>query len=388
MSEQAPEYKAESSEQKKPKRKEASFRIPRRAVDVLLEKRATAFQVGTYLTLARYTDASGQYSTAGYNAIRNALGVSGGTKGTAARLVNELKGMGLFRNRRKSDPETPVDENGNENTRAKVRWILKDFGGEEWVWFGSALVDGFGRFRQPLRRLKRCGDVAARLLLMMYSQNDMEQYGGVSPYQGLHEKYEMDFLKRTHGFDLGMASCGSPWARIPPSVVGLAKFSDDDDERKKEWRPFWKALEALDSQGFVYRIVTVMDGDPDTPDTRPMYELHFRSHHGLHAPKGEEGFAKSLAPIVETLTEIKTADSKGRFRGIYPVISPVGIDAHVAGIYRLRFRVSNPKNYTVRESWQRIHGDQGEVEEWRKRLARVALKKMEHDLGQEDNEDQ
>ena len=389
MTEKPAEYKHESSEEKKPKRKAASFRIPKKAVEILIANKATAFQIGTYLTLARYTDASGKYSTAGFNAVRNALGVSGGTKGEAARLVDQLKGMKLVRKPKKGDPETPVDEEGREITRAKVRAVLDDFGDDKWIWFGAGLVDGYGRFRQPLRRLKQCGDVAARFLLKMYELNDMEQYGGVLPCGGVYEGYETEHHKRTHGFDLWIAWEGSSRAWLDPVVLGLDKFAGRGTKKyQKEWQPFWDALKALDAQGLIYRIVTVMDGDPDTLDARPIYELHFRSQHGLHPPKGEGGLAGRLAPILETLANQATADSQGRFRGTYPVISPVGITPHVTGVYRLRFRVSNPKNYTVSEAWQRIHRDQGEVEGWIKRLEKVASKKKESDIGQEDNADQ
>jgi len=48
------------------------------------------------------------------------------------------------------------------------------------------------------------------------------------------------------------------------------------------------------------------------------------------------------------------ADNAGRFNGNYPVLSLVGRKQQVRGIYRLRFRITNPKNYTVKEAWTRI----------------------------------
>jgi len=54
---------AKTPNTKKP-RGPGSFCIPRAALNALLDSGATAYEVCAYLTLARFTDESGRYSTA------------------------------------------------------------------------------------------------------------------------------------------------------------------------------------------------------------------------------------------------------------------------------------------------------------------------------------
>jgi hypothetical protein len=51
------------------------------------------------------------------------------------------------------------------------------------------------------------------------------------------------------------------------------------------------------------------------------------------------------------------ADKAGRFFDKFPVLSYLGTTPYVAGIYRPRFQIMNPKNYTIISSWKRRVGD-------------------------------
>jgi hypothetical protein len=53
----------QSESETKAKKGSGSFRIPRKAVDILIQNRATGWQIGIFLTIARYTDASGKFSS-------------------------------------------------------------------------------------------------------------------------------------------------------------------------------------------------------------------------------------------------------------------------------------------------------------------------------------
>ena len=55
------------------------------------------------------------------------------------------------------------------------------------------------------------------------------------------------------------------------------------------------------------------------------------------------------------------ATEGGRFDGTYAAIVRRGQPAMIAGVYRLRFRVANPKNAGVKDAWARIHTNNREA---------------------------
>lgn len=134
---------------------------------------------------------------------------------------------------------------------------------------------------------------------------------------------------------------------------------------------FWRAIEALESIGLLYEIVVVMNRDPVPSkfgngdeyggidsDAEPLYELDARSQHG-YKPVGEEGLASVTARTAGELGfPVATG---GTFYGKYAAIVQRGQGAMIVGIYRPRFRVSNPKNAGVKETWARIRANQREA---------------------------
>jgi hypothetical protein len=81
----------------------------------------------------------------------------------------------------RAPPDGPVE-------RAKVNFVFGTIGQpvEERVWFGKGLVVGYKSFEDPLRVLMDAGDVAARLLLLLYRLHDLEEWIGVPPSSTLH----------------------------------------------------------------------------------------------------------------------------------------------------------------------------------------------------------
>lgn len=182
----------------------ASFCIPRTAINALLKAKADAVTIGAYLTLACFTDSSGMYSTAAVTALYRYLSVNKtkigrGQKALAKLMDIKVKGSGrkasdtpLIYSREawtKATGEIPPD---GPVQRSMVTYILPTFDEEpsDRVWFSKNLVMGFGAFRQPLKKLKNAGDIAARVLLALYRDADMTAYGGVPPSAGLWRRYE------------------------------------------------------------------------------------------------------------------------------------------------------------------------------------------------------
>jgi hypothetical protein len=375
-----------------PKKGSGCFRIPRQALDILIRYKASAWQIGVFLTIAKYTDESGKFSTAGYQAIYKATGASPGTErkpGRGRQLSAELLKIGRYdkepvkprkKNRKLSGilytPEEWHNKTGESipeipHELHSVRWILNDFETDDWVWFPNSLIEGYGRFKKPLKRLKQCGDVAGRLLVLLYSVDNMEEYGGVPPLHNVYREYNLEHLGSDNGFTFWTAQEGTnySWPRLSRPSIGIDSCSEDVEQKKKQLDTFWNSLSSLENAGFLYECVTAMDGSEINVDTRPLYDITARPRHG-HPPKGEEGLLKRINRIFEKMG-YRHADDSGRYHGKYPVLSLVGVQPQVIGIYRLRFRLTNPKNYPVRAAWVRIQEDRNDWQEHFEQLEKV-----------------
>ena len=371
-----------------------SFCIPRAALNALLDNQATAYEVCTYLTLAQFTDESGRFSVASISAVNRYTGANktkGGSVDKALQRLKTIRAKSVKRvlkkvsNGRSGRSHAMVDQWVNEETdlgpilfdregwlretgellpdgaheRAEVLHVLPDFDEplEDRVWFGSNLVMGY-KDSQPLKALKNAGDVAARLLLALHEVNDMETWGGVRPVGDghgpwvLYEPVDDDVRWTGVGVRLHRAKQGR-------RITCFGKTTKDDEQ-------YWSALSALQSAGLIYEVVMVLNRNavkekfsngteyrsiPE--DAEPFYELDCRSRHG-YKPDGEEGVGWATAKTAGDFGKPVTKEG-GTFDGTYAAIVPDGYGCMIAGIYRLRFRVSNPRNAGVKGAWAGIH---------------------------------
>lgn len=398
-----------------------SFCVPRAAIEALLDAKATAYEICAYLVLAKGTEESGRYTPSSVHAVGRATGSnisrSAAYQGPVACAIERLKQIRATRvdrvlkkvsNGRSGKAFAMVDQWVDEKTdlgpilfertawqwqpgevvpdgpgeKGKIRYVLPDFGEDKAsrVWFGNNLVGGVGGFSQPLKALKNAGDVAARLLLAMYAANDMDLWGGVRPVgagAGPWKRYELvaDDVNLYGGArlirakDQGHIGPGDTFARAWPAPAGSRDWWKAHNEAEG---PVWRALEALESVGLVYEVVMVLNKNakkkdlasgkeygsiPD--DAEPYYELDARSEHG-YKPDGEEGIGGATAKTAGDLGH-PVAVEGGRLDGTYAAIVRRGYPAMIAGIYRLRFRVANPKNAGVKGAWARIHANNREA---------------------------
>lgn len=362
--------KAAGSKPAKRKASQGSFWIGRVALDLLVQQ-ANAAQICTYLVLAKYTDRSGMLSTAGLTAVKKAFGIG---DEQAKRALDALAAMRMDVKVGEQDIEQRLVYSAEEwcemtgeiferpTVQSQVRWVLPQFGCDETdaAWFGNGLVDGYGQFQQPLKRLKRAGDVAARLLLKLYQYNDMEQFGGVQT-KAVFGKFNMELVLGRDGINLWHAkSAGNEvWHSFALPVLRLV-----DLPKKKEsseiFEPFWSAIQALEVAGLIYPVVMVLDSAVSDQDANVMYELHSKNRFG-YKPKGEEGLGTLTAKLAGYLHRPVT-DGAGRFSGTYAVVAEAGVKPQAVGIFRLRFRLTNTKNRGVSSAYQRIQAGQ---DEWR-----------------------
>jgi hypothetical protein len=377
-----------------------SFCIPRAALNALLANGATAYEVCAYLTLARFTDESGRYT--GANKIKGgpidralarlktfrAKGVKQVLKkvydrhtrklgATIDTWVSEETDLGPILFDREGWLQAtgePLPDGPHE--RAKVLYVLPDFGEspDDRVWFGSNLVSGFGEFSQPLKALKNAGDVAARLLLGLYAIDDMETWAGIRPVgagSGPWVHYEpvatdISFpvgVKLHRAKRVGDVGPAGLFEQVCPFPEKTGTWSQAHEQAG--W-PAWRALEALQSAGLVYEVVMVLNRNAtkgkfsngteysNIPEgAEPFYELDCRSKHGFK-PVGEEGIGWATARTAGDLGKPVTLEG-GMFDGTYAAFVLGGYGCMIAGIYRLRFRVSNPKNAGIKGAWAGIH---------------------------------
>lgn len=385
---------ADTEAGKKRKGTPASFCVPRAAIEALLDAKATAYEIVAYLILARFTEATGIYTTASVKAISTYTGgnkktietaierlltirakkiekVSNGRSGKAHDMIERAVGLGpiLYTAAGWLEETGEILPDG-PTERGAIRFVLPDFGEpvEDRVWFGAGLVDGFGAFTKPMKKVKDGGDVAARLLLAMYAETDMEAWGGVNPHTGPWVRYppmgdgEMIYADtRLDGGGLMIfGKRGGPIATINDRITGGGKDATDK---------YFRALELLEVSGLFYEAVLVLNrnGDKKTfssggeylaipRDAEPLYELGARCEHG-HAPDGEHGLGGITANTAGHLNRPVGANA-------YAAIVRRGQGAMIVGIYRPRFRVANPKNDGVIRTWSRIRENNAESVEF------------------------
>lgn len=379
-----------------------SFCIPKAALNALLDNNATAYEICTYLVLARFTDDSGRFSVANISAVNRHTGanktkggpvdraierlktirakgaktmVSNGQKGRHHAMVEQFADLGpILYSRDAWHQETGEILPDGPVERSKVLNVLPDFDEQpaDRVWFGNNLVTGYATFTQPMKALKNAGDVAARLLLSMYASNDMETWGGIRPIgsgSGPWKHYEPvaeDVNLRGGARLIRAKDSGTVSGDSFSKLWQAPRAGDFWKQHADAGGPVWRALEALESAGLVYEVVLVLNrnatkakfsggeeysGIPD--DAEPLYELDCRSQHG-YKPEGEEGIGWATANTAGAFGKPVTIEG-GQFDGTYAAIVPAGYGAMIAGVYRLRFRVSNPKNAGVKGTWAGIH---------------------------------
>lgn len=367
-------------------KKQSSFWIPRRAVEILLDQQASALDICAYLTLASHTDCTGMATTAGAKKIKKATGAPGGygkNKGMAGEAIERLlNSYGSEDKKPAAKKRTRWGEGYHPECLQRLlytvddytrmtgilfptlpgfyqySYVLNTFGAdqmEDGVWFSRELVDGTGHFKHPLKRLKAGGNIAARLLLKLQEvqTRTIIGYGGVRPYGGVYAEYDGYLNSTSHGFSFWQFKEGSDFVYPPISlpVLGLKFLSDNEETEKRQLKPFWQALTYLEESGFIQQVVTVFDDVANKKNACPLYELTVKNKHG-HIAKEDAPYL--LRPRVDRLFEIFSllddiVDARGRHLA-EPVIVRTMTTPHVAGVYRTRFRPADYRQYSVKDT--------------------------------------
>ena len=306
-----------------------AFFVTRKTLEAILNAKLKAPEIAIFLTLARFTNKTGAESTAGFQAIQKNAGIG---KSAAEKYLQHMHLVKVANNRGKQEPlaasalDLPLLD---KNKRTQTRWTLGGMAWDDKVWFPNTLVDGYGRFQNPLRRLCRCGDAAARLLLLFYMHADFATYTGINPKTAACQKYEarLDTTYKGHNFFIVTASGPRAFPEIASIALGGTLSSNIVPA------VFWSYLELLKSNGFIYEAIAICD------DSCPLYFIHVKNPHGNAPPTGEEHIGGRIATVFSRLGKPLT-ETGGRFSGRFGAIVPDGLPIQAWGIYRLRLRTS------------------------------------------------
>jgi len=344
---------------------EGFFSVPRAAIYALADNGASSKVIAGYLVLARFTDKSGIYSTAGKNALCDYLGIA---NGAAEAILNTLQVTKIEHNGDSdSDDElqskrlilTPNEWAGEYQGKNKCTWIVNDFdtSSPDRVWIPNSLVSGSDNFSAPLKRLiKIRNDAVMRALALLYCEQDEEQVGGAKSSATLFVPYSI--VKTVSKDDLILSA-----VEATGTVVIDAKFAERvlftlaPDEKGVR-----RAIERLESEGFIYRAVTVFDNSPSLPETEAMYTLDTKATCGSTIQDNDDSLATEMQKYASA-HGIKCADSAGRFYRKYAAVAPSGDPIHVAEIIRLRLRITAGPDF-INERLKRMADKHQEARGW------------------------
>ena len=297
------------------------FCIPRLALEALLDAKATAYEICTYLALARHVDDYGRHAYASVGSVNRWIGASrvggGPVEGAIARLKTICapgKGPILF-DREGWQMHGGVSSSGFECHPMEPLFVLPAFDEAPDVplRFDVELVDGSSDFARPLRALKDSGGVAARLLIAMHAADDAAVWGGVRPVGR-----DAGPWRRYQPMDKGVTLRGGGRlirARPEFDIAAIDERISDGDAHA-----YFEALRVLRSVGLVHEKVLVLNRDAvRTP---------------LDGGAEYDAIAHDAEPLYELERSLAGAENG---RATWAAIVPDGRAAMIAGIYRLRF---------------------------------------------------
>ncbi|MDR4470723.1 MAG: hypothetical protein MRJ68_20900 [Nitrospira sp.] len=378
-----------------------SFAIPKAVIDALIGSQTDAITIGAYLTLAAHTDMTGQFSTAGLKAIRKNLSIDKPRAQKAIKALAEIrastppsnavistpssskKKLRLIQPTQSSCPIVYTREQwltegyppppGPEPTTEKVlredprivRFVLPTFDEplQERVWIGSALVQGDDLMEKPLRGLKDCGDVAARLLVVLYKAQDLLRWYGIPPCcEGFFEHRYCHYTEPLDGgHSVLLAKPQAVYGNTPFFMRLLALQKDQDFKEQKT--KVWDAFTALQSMGFLYEATCLLNRHP-TPFIQEKQPGDDPSYHGgidkdadLLCDLSYDGIGGPVSPAEVPICDSYRLTTTDFGHSIYNnrltlpmALVANGAPAMIAGLFRLRYRVRNPLNAFIEEA--------------------------------------
>lgn len=273
-----------------------------------------------------------------------------------------------------------------ESAKRRPRWKISESDNPQELPLSNSLIDGIGKGKQnpPLARIyndlplgKRCLLADSQmdtlmLLLQMYQNHHLAEFGGVNPKLGLFREW-----------DAASNSYGNKYQDLPGTNAALyeitranttirASFCDaalfyveDTDERRLRFKEAFGNLKAM---GLFYEVTQIWSADPLTDESaHPLYTLYV---HDRHARETDPYLSKE---IHETAFRLGAMDMYDEFSDCTDSANIIGTNrfryvatkqngAFPIGIFRLRFRPH------TRDVGKGMAAEQRRVDQWAAQL--------------------
>jgi hypothetical protein len=357
--------------------------ISHESIEILLKNKASATQICAYIVIASRRDFGTSNVRCGYDAISKCVGIGfeKAKKVVDELLTYQLKGSFLlgeaptrYEHWVQCVLDCPViydraDENGSlkrleyleqnkqelqRPKKTEIRWKGVDLNVCSSIWLQRVFVgDKLSDIKPPVHDLnRRKNDVAARLLLIMYAWNDLVLDGvAKSPACIMNECYTRSGI----GLYIGTAHKIVLHENMIKWAFGLNELPDKSDTQKL-WKHVTEALDMLEKEKFISKVVVVDIWDAERKERQCCYDLH---------AKGErkKGSLSERIRIVaaENLEHLDTRADGRSHDGNYYAVAPEGSRVEIMMVYRLShvaWAGGSSRVHDIREG----HGEQ--VLEW------------------------
>lgn len=339
----------------------ATFCVPKKAIRKLHSAGVPMESLCTYLIIAAYTDQTGTLSTAGATAVQARLGFR---KDTIETFIGPLVTAGVL-----IDLRPPEGERSSKRQEARFTVPHFDEPLHQRIWFGRSLVDVIAvngeTQRCPISRLYDLPEVCFYLLVEMHLLQD-HSWTGIRPpqpkakFSGIFVRYRLDDDQTIKNASHRVEIVTDPEL----CIEGL------DVVKRFGYESVLESLEELRIRGFVYEVIMVFNRElsgltDDSKETylhrnaKPIYQLHGRGQKWL--PPDELGVSHLTLATSKGESGPMPFSEEGTLENSFVVVSSPAIRVGVAGVFRLRHRVRNPKAPGLAPPWAQLmqsHADQ------------------------------
>lgn len=359
-----------------------SFWVPRECVEALICCRATAVQIGAYLTIAKQTDRAGRISTSGVKVLRNRLGLGDKQIHAALDFLRRFQVPGLNLAPLNSnilystqdwnyivdcDTEAYGEERGGfsfltkavaqKGKRIRTSWVINNVGTKRYngVWFNNALVGNNNEDKRLLAEIIDLynADSIMRLLLLLHHHYDVDM-GGVDPayirydYKPLGDPLTVgNHVLQKFKYESRFAEPTKFRQNIHTYILGR----DDEFDNDAVSSFLSDALRTLDRLGIVSRVVAVWNKPRVGGESRPLYLLDQKSDYRDIARDKETMLADHIEKVAVKYNMGSSSGNHG-FYDTYTVITPLGVSPTVVQLYKPTYIVEYRNNLRVRSAQQ------------------------------------
>ena len=308
-------------------------------------------------------------STAGLGVVRKRLGCR---ESKAEDLIVTLINLGLI-----VDLRAPKSQRTAQ--RDQYRFEVRTFGEElsNRVWFSQSLMGLTNGVleRAPITVLNDMRPECLFALLLMHSLQQ-DEWVAVSP--PLPTEGQSGVFRRFEPVREGAVVKDDHFVQLVERgdlvVFGFEAFTKKYGVSSICW-----AIEQLKLHGFVYEVVMAYNrplryledsahpGMFLDPEARPIFHVHGGGvKSGLPA---EELGVSHLTLAMSKWVDIQVFEHECREKGRFVVVGRTALQIGIAGSFRLRSRVKNPKNRGIGWSWAELMHSENTYRDWLKKTS-------------------